>query len=195
MIDNGMHNGTKGTDFVHGSVVVYKCKDGFTLAGAASIHCKVDHQYRGVWSKPTPECKGDVPPVGQFPYVLCGKPPTIDNGMHNGTKGTDFVHGSTVAYKCNDGFTLAGAAFLQCLAGDQNQGVWSKPAPECRGDCLLCLSCCLLSVFKIPIFSFLCESSNQVILLNSKPSMLPETASVKISCQKSTIRVQHGLAG
>ncbi|KAM6191889.1 complement component receptor 1-like protein [Sarcoramphus papa] len=133
MIDNGMHNGTKGTDFFHGSVVVYKCKDGFTLAGAASIHCKVDHQYRGVWSKPTPECKGDVPPVGQFPYVLCRKPPTIDNGMHNGTKGTDFVHGSVVVYKCKDGFTLAGAAFLQCIAGDQNQGVWSKPAPECRG--------------------------------------------------------------
>ncbi|NXT44226.1 C4BPA protein, partial [Pelecanoides urinatrix] len=77
VIDNGMHNGTKGANFVQGSVVVYKCKDGFTLAGAASLHCEVDHQYHGVWSKPTPECKGDVPPVGQFPYVLCGKPPTI----------------------------------------------------------------------------------------------------------------------
>ncbi|NWR79181.1 CR1 protein, partial [Centropus unirufus] len=58
VVDNGMHNGTQGTTFVPGSVVVYKCKDGFTLAGAASIHCEVDHQNRGVWSKPTPECKG-----------------------------------------------------------------------------------------------------------------------------------------
>lgn len=85
--------------------------------------------------------------------------------MHNGTKDVDFVRGSTVAYKCNDGYTLAGAALLECIAGDQYQGVWSKPAPECRGNCLPCLSCCLLSVFKIPIFSFLCESSNQIILL------------------------------
>ncbi|KFV99375.1 Complement receptor type 1, partial [Fulmarus glacialis] len=72
MIDNGMHNGTKGANFVQGSVVVYKCKDGFTLAGAASIHCKVDHQDHGVWSKPTPECKGgaNVIIVGIFPLLL-----------------------------------------------------------------------------------------------------------------------------
>ncbi|XP_010080182.1 PREDICTED: C4b-binding protein alpha chain-like, partial [Pterocles gutturalis] len=132
-IDNGSHNGTKGTGFVQGSVVVYKCNDGFTLAGAASVHCKVDQRYHGVWSKPTPECEGDVPPVEQLPAVLCGKPPTIDNGSHNGTKGTGFAHGSTVAYKCNDGFTLAGAALLRCIAGDRDRGVWSKPAPECRG--------------------------------------------------------------
>ncbi|KFQ11767.1 C4b-binding protein alpha chain, partial [Leptosomus discolor] len=131
-IDNGMHNGTKGTAFVPGSVVVYKCRDGFTLAGAASIHCTADGQYRGVWSKPTPECKGDVPPAGQFPSVLCRKPPTIDNGMHNGTEGTAFVPGSVVVYKCHDGFTLAGEAFLQCVAEDQYKGVWSKPTPECR---------------------------------------------------------------
>ncbi|NWH18091.1 C4BPA protein, partial [Grus americana] len=133
-IANGMHNGTKGANFVQGSVVVYKCKDGFTLAGAASIHCEVDHQHHGVWSKPIPECKADVPPVGQLPDILCEEPPTIANGMHNGTKGANFVHGSTVAYKCKDGFTLAGPTFLQCMAGDQYQGVWSKPTPECRGD-------------------------------------------------------------
>ncbi|NWI84793.1 C4BPA protein, partial [Pitta sordida] len=62
-VANGMHNGTQGTRFVYGSVVVYKCNDGFTLAGAASVHCDVDQQYHGVWSKPTPECKGDAPPV------------------------------------------------------------------------------------------------------------------------------------
>ncbi|NXF12211.1 C4BPA protein, partial [Smithornis capensis] len=144
-IANGMHNGTEGTGFVYGSVVVYKCKDGFTLVGAASIRCDVDHQYRGVWSKPAPECKANAPPVGHFP---CGNPPTIANGMHNGTEGTGFAYGSVVVYKCKHGFTLAGAASLQCIAGDQSQGVWNKPAPECRGDCLLCLTC-ILSVFKI----------------------------------------------
>ncbi|NWX80536.1 C4BPA protein, partial [Alca torda] len=78
-----------------------------------------------------------VPPAGRRPDGGCEDPPTIDNGMHNGTKGAGFVHGSVVAYKCKDGFTLAGAAFLQCTVGDQSRGVWSKPAPECRGE----LSC------------------------------------------------------
>ncbi|XP_010154539.1 PREDICTED: complement receptor type 2-like, partial [Eurypyga helias] len=132
-VDNGMHNGTKSTDFVPGSVVVYKCKDGFTLTGAASIHCKVDHQHQGVWSKPTPECQSDVPPVGEHPNALCKEPPTVDNGMHNGTKGTDFVHGSVVVYKCKDGFTLTGVGVLRCIARDEYRGVWSKPPPECRG--------------------------------------------------------------
>uniref|UniRef100_A0A8C0EP88 Sushi domain-containing protein n=1 Tax=Bubo bubo TaxID=30461 RepID=A0A8C0EP88_BUBBB len=60
--------------FVYGSVVVYKCKDGFTLDGAASIRCTVDHQDHGVWSKPTPECTRTeasyLSPVGIFPLLL-----------------------------------------------------------------------------------------------------------------------------
>lgn len=122
----------------------------------------------------------DVPPVGRHSDSRCEEPPTIDNGMHNGTKGTDFFHGSTVAYKCRDGFTLAGAAFLQCTAGYRYRGAWDKPAPECRGDSpvsVLLPPLCLQNTY---FFSFLCESSNRVILLRNKPSMLPETASVKI---------------
>uniref|UniRef100_A0A8C0ANQ1 Sushi domain-containing protein n=1 Tax=Buteo japonicus TaxID=224669 RepID=A0A8C0ANQ1_9AVES len=126
--------------FPYGAAVRFSCDEGFVLHGDAESRCLAD---------------ADVPPVEQFPHVFCGKPPTIDNGMHNGTKDTGFVRGSTVAYKCNDGYNLVGAALLQCMAGDQYQGVWSKPAPECRGNCLLCLSCWFLSVFKIPIFSFL----------------------------------------
>lgn len=98
----------------------------------------------------------------------------IANGMHNGTKGTVFAYGSTVAYECDRGFTLAGAAFLRCIARDQYQGAWSNPAPECRGDCLLCLS------LKYLFFSFLCEFSILVVLQRNKPSMLLETASVEI---------------
>ncbi|XP_075578658.1 complement receptor type 2-like [Pelecanus crispus] len=49
-----------------------KCKDGFSLAGAASIPCKVEHQFHGVWSKPTPECAGgaNVIIVGILPLLL-----------------------------------------------------------------------------------------------------------------------------
>ncbi|KFQ24018.1 C4b-binding protein alpha chain, partial [Merops nubicus] len=71
-VGSSTHNGTKGTAFAQGSVVVYKCKDGFTLAGAASVRCEVDHQSQGVWSKPTPQCKGgaNILIAGLFPLLL-----------------------------------------------------------------------------------------------------------------------------
>uniref|UniRef100_A0A8B9PPJ3 Sushi domain-containing protein n=1 Tax=Apteryx owenii TaxID=8824 RepID=A0A8B9PPJ3_APTOW len=71
-IDNGKHNGTTESNFAYGSVVVYKCNDGFTLTGEASIHCTVEDQSRGVWSKPTPECKGTASKIiaGILPLLL-----------------------------------------------------------------------------------------------------------------------------
>uniref|UniRef100_A0A8C3KR49 Complement component 4 binding protein alpha n=1 Tax=Calidris pygmaea TaxID=425635 RepID=A0A8C3KR49_9CHAR len=121
-IENGY---VTADNFLFETVVTFTCP--------ASIHCVVDQQQHGVWSKPTPECKRDDGPVE---HVLCGKPPTIDNGVHNGTQGTTFLHGSVVVYKCRDGFTLARATSIHCMAGDQARGVWSTPTPECRASYL-----------------------------------------------------------
>lgn len=98
-------------------------------------------------------------PIGQRSDVLCEQPPSIGNGVHNGTGGTAFPLGSVVVYSCNDGFNLVGDRAIQCLATTQDRGVWSTPTPECRGDHLLGPPCCLLSVFKTkkkphPIFTF-----------------------------------------
>ncbi|KFQ86465.1 C4b-binding protein alpha chain, partial [Phoenicopterus ruber ruber] len=113
-------------DFLFESVVTFTCHPGYELRESSSAKCVVSGN--GVdWDTASPHCER------QLPDVLCEEPPTIHNGMHNGTKGTGFVQGSVVVYKCNDGFALAGAAFLQCIPGDQSGGVWSKPAPECRG--------------------------------------------------------------
>ncbi|XP_057256575.1 complement receptor type 2-like [Pezoporus wallicus] len=125
-IKNGqLTNGNR--DFTFGMAVTYSCNEGFALIGDATIHCTVDEDLKGQWSGPAPECKG------LLPSALCEEPPRIENGMHNGTKGMDFSHGTVVAYKCKEGFTLAGAAFLQCIAGDKSWGDWNKPAPQCRG--------------------------------------------------------------
>ncbi|NXP79862.1 C4BPA protein, partial [Ramphastos sulfuratus] len=109
--------------FLFESVVMFSCHPGYQLKGSSSAKCVVSGS--GVdWDAEPASCQGQH----------CEEPPSIANGLHNGTKATAFVHGSVVAYKCKEGFTLAGAAFLQCLAEDRSQGVWSKPAPECRGD-------------------------------------------------------------
>ncbi|GAB0200054.1 complement receptor type 1 [Grus japonensis] len=113
-------------NFLFETVVTFICHPGYELKVSSTAKCVVLGD--GVdWDTASPYCER------QLPDVLCEEPPTIANGMHNGTKGANFVHGSTVAYKCKDGFTLAGPTFLQCMAGDQYQGVWSKPTPECRG--------------------------------------------------------------
>ncbi|XP_028940461.1 complement receptor type 1 [Antrostomus carolinensis] len=122
MIENG---DVIADNFLFETVVTFICHSGYELK-KSSAKCVVSGD--GVdWDTAPPYCKR------QFPDVLCGEPPTIDNGMHNGGKDTEFVHGSTVAYKCNDGFILVGEAFLQCIARDQYSGVWNKPPPECRG--------------------------------------------------------------
>ncbi|XP_009886571.1 PREDICTED: complement receptor type 1-like [Charadrius vociferus] len=142
-------------NFMFGTVVTFRCHPGGFdvtksrfIAGATSggLHAVVwgkNPFWAIFWKAPNffsffswekySDTLADVPPVGRHSDSRCEEPPTIDNGMHNGTKGTVFVHGSTVAYKCRDGFTLAGAALLQCMAGDQYRGVWNEPAPECRG--------------------------------------------------------------
>ncbi|XP_053943647.1 complement receptor type 1-like isoform X2 [Cuculus canorus] len=113
-------------NFLFETVVTFVCHPGYELKRSSSAKCVASGS--GVaWDTAFPYCER------QLPDVLCEEPPMIDNGIHNGTKGKHFLQGSTVTYKCNDGFTLAGAAFLQCIAGDQYWGVWSKPAPECRG--------------------------------------------------------------
>ncbi|NXX86752.1 C4BPA protein, partial [Urocolius indicus] len=134
-------------DFLFETDVTFACQRGYELKGSPSAKCVVSGDGVG-WDTAPPHCEK------QRSDVLCAQPPSINNGTHNGTGGTAFVSGSVVVYKCEDGFTLATAASIRCEANDQHHGVWSKPTPECRGDRLLCLSCCLLSVFKIHAASF-----------------------------------------
>ncbi|NXL06201.1 C4BPA protein, partial [Mesembrinibis cayennensis] len=115
-----------GDNFLFETVVTFTCHPGFKLKEPSSAKCVVSGN--GVdWDTAPPYCER------QGPSVLCKEPPMIDNGMHNGTKGTSYVQGSAVVYKCKDGFTLAGAASIRCEADHQYHGVWSKPTPECRG--------------------------------------------------------------
>ncbi|KAK2521874.1 hypothetical protein Q9966_012839 [Columba livia] len=121
-----IENGDVNADsFPFETVVTFTCHPGYELK-VPSAKCVVSGN--GVdWDPASPYCER------RLQDVLCEEPPTIASGTHNGTKGTDFVQGSTIAYKCNHGFTLVGEPFLRCIARDQYQGAWNNPAPECRG--------------------------------------------------------------
>ncbi|KAM6295150.1 complement component receptor 1-like protein [Aegotheles albertisi] len=120
-----IENGNVSPDSFHfETVVTFSCHAGYELKGSSRAECVASGS--GVsWDRAFPRCEK------KQTVSFCEDPPTISNGMHNGTKGETFVSGSVVVYKCKDGFTLTGDALLECVADEHQQG-WSKPAPECR---------------------------------------------------------------
>ncbi|XP_039391797.1 complement receptor type 1-like isoform X2 [Mauremys reevesii] len=124
-ITHGSHTGQSEQEFSFGSVVTYKCDQGFSLIGEASIHCTTKDNVNGEWSGPAPECKA----------IPCLPPPDITSGSHTGQSEQEFSFGSAVTYKCDQGFSLIGEASIHCTTKDNINGEWSGPAPECKGIC------------------------------------------------------------
>ncbi|XP_048337938.1 complement decay-accelerating factor-like [Sphaerodactylus townsendi] len=53
----GAHDGGGSTeDFPYNSTVTYKCQNGFSLVGEASIRCTTEDKAKGVWRGPPPKC-------------------------------------------------------------------------------------------------------------------------------------------
>ncbi|KAH1172406.1 hypothetical protein KIL84_008024 [Mauremys mutica] len=122
VITNGFHTGQSEQEFSFGSVVTYKCDQGFSVIGEASIHCTTKDNINGEWSEPVPECKA----------ILCPPPYVITNGFHTGQSEQEFSFGSAVTYKCDQGFSVIGEASIHCTTKDNINGEWSEPVPECK---------------------------------------------------------------
>lgn len=68
--------------------------------------------------------------------IPCLPPPAIENGqLSSGNR--DFTYGTAAIYRCNNGFDLIGNNTIHCTADDNLNGIWSGPAPECKGKCFL----------------------------------------------------------
>ncbi|XP_070546013.1 zona pellucida sperm-binding protein 3 receptor-like [Ptychodera flava] len=102
-------NGQKmGSDYTHGQTVTYACDTGYTLSGPGVLSCT-----NGSWNYPRPTCKAGCNDPGPAPV--------------NGTKtGTDYTHGATVSYTCDEGYILSGPGILTC-----SDGSWDNTAPTC----------------------------------------------------------------
>ncbi|EGW02022.1 Sushi, von Willebrand factor type A, EGF and pentraxin domain-containing protein 1 [Cricetulus griseus] len=99
--------------FATGSVVSFKCLEGFVLNTSAKIECLRG----GQWS-PSPLSVQCIP-------VRCGEPPSIMNGY---ASGTNYSFGAMVAYSCHKGFYIKGEKKSTCEA----TGQWSRPLPTCH---------------------------------------------------------------
>lgn len=78
------------------------------------------------------------------PAIPCPPPPEIANGEHSGAGKDRFEYGASVTYRCHPvkrgeaPFSLVGDDSIFCTTTDNLNGVWSKAAPECKGELLLC---------------------------------------------------------
>ncbi|RMB94706.1 hypothetical protein DUI87_28819 [Hirundo rustica rustica] len=99
--------------FAAGSVVSFKCMEGFVLNTSAKIEC-----LRGGQWNPSPLSIQCIP-------VRCGEPPLISNGY---ASGSNYSFGAVVAYSCNKGFYIKGEKKRTCEA----TGNWSGSLPTCH---------------------------------------------------------------
>ncbi|KAH1171483.1 hypothetical protein KIL84_007101 [Mauremys mutica] len=116
-ITHGSHNGQTEQGFTFGSAVTYKCDQGFSLIGEASIHCTSKDNVNGEWSGPAPECK----------VVRCPEP-EVKNGKKQSGFGPDYSYGNTVIFECDSGYTLTGSSSVKCDASNS----WVPSLPTCQ---------------------------------------------------------------
>ncbi|XP_077864038.1 sushi, von Willebrand factor type A, EGF and pentraxin domain-containing protein 1-like, partial [Saccoglossus kowalevskii] len=98
-----------GNNYTYNQQVVYSCKVGHEMAGAAISTCTANRE----WTTP-PECRP----------INCNLPPDVE---HASSVGHYTTFGSTVNYTCDNGYLSKHNLAITCLA-DRN---WT-PAPICQ---------------------------------------------------------------
>lgn len=99
--------------FPAGSIVSFKCTEGFVLNTTAKIECVRGGQWR-----PSPSTIQCIP-------VRCAEPLGIKNGY---ATGTNYSFGAIVAYSCTRGYYIKGEKKRTCEA----TGTWSGTMPTCH---------------------------------------------------------------
>ncbi|RLV96975.1 hypothetical protein DV515_00012259 [Chloebia gouldiae] len=82
-----------------GQTLTFRCHDGYSLQGSASVSCQED----GSWQPPAPVCDRALPHHSSFttPGKQCGHPGEPVNGKIISL--TNLQFGSTVVYRCEEG--------------------------------------------------------------------------------------------
>ncbi|CAH1270697.1 CSMD1 [Branchiostoma lanceolatum] len=116
--ENGALSSEGETSFDYQDEVTFSCNQGYELDGAASVTCQADRE----WSAPVPTCEP----------VQCSPPTAPENGALSPEGETSYDYQDEVAFSCNQGYELDGAASVTCQADRE----WSAPVPTCEHSAL-----------------------------------------------------------
>ncbi|KAL6256847.1 hypothetical protein P5V15_011783 [Pogonomyrmex californicus] len=97
-----------------GTVITFRCRNGYTLEGNERAVCLSDARWSALSS-----CKP----------VTCGKPPIVANAiLKSDVDGTqNYVFGNMISYQCIPGYRVFGQTNLRCLGS----GKWSRLNGRC----------------------------------------------------------------
>ncbi|XP_069622657.1 sushi, von Willebrand factor type A, EGF and pentraxin domain-containing protein 1 [Ranitomeya imitator] len=103
------HASSDSAHRLYGDTAYYYCFDGYSMADNSKMLCNA----LGKW----------VPPNGkETPYCIadfCEKPPAVAYGILESINKAKFVSGTTVSFKCMEGFILNTSSKIECLRGGQ----------------------------------------------------------------------------
>lgn len=77
-----------------------------------------------------PDFSTVLPPSTENPRESCFEPGAVRNGTR---VGVELKLGSTITYRCDNGYTLEGDPTLTCIMGGDGKPSWNKPKPICIG--------------------------------------------------------------
>ncbi|XP_045154223.1 E-selectin [Echinops telfairi] len=102
--------------FPWNTTCAFDCEEGFDLMGAPSLQCTSS----GSWDSQRPTCEA----------VTCGAIRQLQNGSVDCSQAPagEFTFQSSCRFTCDEGFTLQGAAQVECTA----QGQWTQQIPTCE---------------------------------------------------------------
>ncbi|XP_071943770.1 C4b-binding protein-like [Antedon mediterranea] len=105
-LENGRFNGS----IKHGGVIQYDCLDGYKLVGNDYLHCR-----NGVFLEEPPHC-----------FANCKSFISIVNGQYSGS----YIHGGSITFTCDVGYTLVGETTITC-----DNGQYSSSYAVCKANC------------------------------------------------------------
>ncbi|CAH2220992.1 Hypothetical predicted protein [Pelobates cultripes] len=108
-----LHGTSEYEDVTFGSIVTYKCDEGYRFINKNTRECQAD----GTWSGELPICE----------VQICPPPNAITDGDYDPKK-DEYEYLNAVTYKCNKDLTLVGAGSIFCTAF----GNWSNVEPQCK---------------------------------------------------------------
>ncbi|MEE6459030.1 hypothetical protein FKM82_000515 [Ascaphus truei] len=92
-----------------GDIAYYYCYDGYSLADNSQMLCNAQGKWVAPEGKGMPYCVAD----------FCERPPTVAYSILESLNKAKFVAGSTVSFKCMEGFVLNTSAKIECIRGGQ----------------------------------------------------------------------------